>query len=105
MIAQLVVGNRQIPATDLLSHLHWLPVAKRIHFKIATSTYKVLSTQQPAQCLFLINYQVPARVLRLSALHKLHQPAACKTVGQRAFSFAPHTFITLSLSQSHLLRL
>jgi hypothetical protein len=28
MAARLVVGNRQFPATDLLSYLHWLPVAK-----------------------------------------------------------------------------
>jgi hypothetical protein len=48
MAARFVVGNRKIPATDLLSHLHWLPIAKRIHFKIATLTYKVLTTQQPA---------------------------------------------------------
>jgi hypothetical protein len=34
----VVIGNIQIPATDLLSHLHWLPVAKLTHFKIATLT-------------------------------------------------------------------
>ena len=100
MAARLVLGNRQIPATDLLSHLHWLPVAKRIHFKIATLTYKVLSTQQPAYLRALINYHAPARELRSSALHKLHQPAARKTVGQRAFSFAsPHIYNTLPLNQ------
>ena len=85
MAARLVVGNRQIPATDLLSHLHWLPVAKRIHFKIATLTYKVLNTQQPAYLRSLINYQVInyQRELPSSALHKFCQPAARKTVGQR----------------------
>jgi hypothetical protein len=71
MAARLVVGNRKIP--DLLSHLHWLPVAKRIHFKIATLTYKVLTTQQPACLRSLIQCHVPARELRSSALHKLHQ--------------------------------
>ena len=91
MAARLVLGNRQIPATNLLSHLHWLPVAKRIHFKIATLTYKVLSTQQPAYLRSLINYHVAARELRSSALHKLYQSAARKTVGQCAFRFAsPH---------------
>jgi hypothetical protein len=97
--ARLVVGNRQIPAADLLSHLHWLPVAERVYFKIATLTYEVLTTQQPAYLRSIINYPVPARELRSSALHKLHQLAARKTVGQRAFSFAePHIYNTPSLN-------
>jgi hypothetical protein len=88
MAARLVVGNRQIPATDLLSYLHWLPVAKRINFKIATLTHKVLRTQEPAYLRSHINYHViPARELQSSALHKLRQPADRKTVCQRAFSF------------------
>jgi hypothetical protein len=82
MAPRLVAGNRQIPATDLLSHHQWLPVAKRIHFKTATLTCKVLSTQQPAYLRSLINCQ--ARELRSSALHELHQPVARKTVCQRA---------------------
>ena len=60
MAARRVVGNRQIPATDLLSDLHWLPVTRRIPFKTATLTYKVLNTQQPAYLRSLINYQLPA---------------------------------------------
>jgi hypothetical protein len=99
MAARLVAGNRQIPVIDLVSQLHWLPVAKRIHFKIATLTYKVLSSQQPVNLTSLINYHVPAREHQSSTLHKLHQPAARKTVGQRAFSFAfPHIYNTLLLS-------
>jgi len=31
-----------------LSNLHWLPVRKRIDFKLALTTYKILSTHQPA---------------------------------------------------------
>jgi hypothetical protein len=69
MVARLVVGNRQIPATDILSHFHWLPVAKQIYFKTATLTYKILTTQQPADLRSLIHYHVPARELRSSALH------------------------------------
>jgi hypothetical protein len=80
MVARLVVGNRKIPTIDVLSHLHWLPVAKRIYFEIATLIYVVLTAQQPAYLRSLNHYHVPARELRLSALHKLHQPAAGKTV-------------------------
>ena len=32
----------------VLHQLHWLPVDKRIEFKIATLTYKVLETSQPS---------------------------------------------------------
>jgi hypothetical protein len=97
--ARLVVVSRQIPDTDLLSHLNGLPVAKRIHFKIATSAYKALSTQKPAYLRSLINYHVPARELRISALHKLHQLAAREIIGQCACSFAsPHIYNTLLLS-------
>jgi hypothetical protein len=99
MAARPVVGTGQIPATDLVFHLHWLPIAKRIHFKIAILTYEVLSTQQPVYLRSLVNYHVPVRELRSSALHKLHQPAARKTDGQRAFNFAsPHISNTLPLS-------
>jgi hypothetical protein len=71
----------------LFSYL-WDLCRKRMYFTIATLTYKVLATQQPAylKSLILIHYHVPVRELRSSALHKLHQPAARKTVGQRAFS-------------------
>jgi len=31
-----------------LSNLHWLPVRKRIDFKLAFTTYKILSTHQSA---------------------------------------------------------
>ena len=48
-LARLVVGSRRnehIP--PILKKLHWLPVRKRITFKIATLTHKVKTTQQPA---------------------------------------------------------
>jgi hypothetical protein len=99
--ARLVGGNIQIPATGLLSHFHWLPVAKRLHFKLATSTYEILTTPQPTYLGSLINYHVPVSELRSSALHKHHQSAARKTVGECAFSFAPpHIYNNLTLSSS-----
>jgi len=49
-----------VSASHRLSNLHWFPVRKRIDFKIATLTYKVLSTQQPAYLhnLIIINLAV-----------------------------------------------
>jgi hypothetical protein len=47
MAARLILRNRQISSADSLSQLHWLPVSKCMDFKIATLTYKLLSTKQP----------------------------------------------------------
>jgi len=47
---------RSVPTSQLLSNLHWLPIHKRIIFKVAILTYKVLSTQQPAYLYNLISY-------------------------------------------------
>jgi hypothetical protein len=62
-----LLATEKIPTTDLLSHLHWLPVAKRIYFKIATLTRKVTTTQQPAYLRSRIHYHVHARELGSSA--------------------------------------
>ena len=93
MAARLVLRNKHISAAASLSQLHWLPISKRIDFKLATITYKLLNTQQPAYLRSLINYQVYSYQSRSAAQHKLHQPAVHTTIGQRAFSSAsPRVF-------------
>ena len=60
-----------------------------IHFKVATLTYKVLSTQQPAYLYNLISYHQSGRLLRSSSQSLLHVPCRIKTdFGRRAFSSA-----------------
>ncbi len=88
MAASLVLRNNNISPSESLFHLHWLPISKRIDFKIATLTYKLLSTQQPSYLRSLINFETPSRQLRSSALHKLHQPKIRTAIGERAFSCA-----------------
>ena len=48
---------RSVPKSQLLYNLHWLPIHKRINFKVAALTYKVLTTQQPA---YLHNLFIPS---------------------------------------------
>jgi hypothetical protein len=98
MAARLVVGNRKIPATDLLSHLHWLPVAKRIHFKIATFAYKVLTTRQPAYLRLLIHTITFPRANfdHRHCTNFISQPLA-KLLANALSVLHPHTFIILSL--------
>jgi len=59
---------RSVPTSQLPYNLHWLPIHKRIDFKIAILTYKVLSTQQPAYLYNLISHHQPSRSLRSSSL-------------------------------------
>ena len=93
MAARLVLRNKHISAAASLSQLHWLPISKRIDFKLATITYKLLITQQPAYLRSLINYQVYSYQSRSAAQHKLHESAVHTTIGQRAFSSAsPRVF-------------
>jgi len=40
--------TRSVPTSQILSNLHWLPIHKRINFKVATLTYKVVT--------FIISY-------------------------------------------------
>jgi len=77
-----------ISASHFLSNLHWLPVRKRIDFKIATLTYKVLSTLQPAYLHNLISYHQPSRVLRSSSQLFLEVSRTKTEFGRRAFSSA-----------------
>jgi len=41
---------RSVPTSQLLSNLHWLPIHKRINFKVAILTYKPCTTRS-----FLLN--------------------------------------------------
>ena len=79
---------RSVSTSQLLCNLHWLPIYKRIHFKVATLTYKVLSTQQPAYLYNLISYHEPSRLLRSSSQSLLHVPMIKTGFGRRAFSSA-----------------
>jgi len=101
MAARLVLPNSQLPIADILSRLHWLPISKRIDFKIAAITYKVLHTGEPRYLRALIDYQVPARVTR-SAVHsqyKLQESSVNLVFGERAFSSAsPAVWNKLPLS-------
>ena len=81
---------RSVPTSQLLSNLHWLPIHKRINFKVAILTYKVLSTQQPqpAYLYNLISYHQASRSLRSSSQSLLQVPRVKTDFGRRAFSSA-----------------
>ena len=97
--AHLVLPYSHLSANDTLTQLHWLPISRRIEFKLATITYKLLNTEQPSYLRSLIHYDNPVRQLRSSVQRRLHVPAVKTTIGDRAFSSAsPNVWNSLPLS-------
>jgi len=87
--ARLILQQSFTPSIqDLINQLHWLPVQARIDFKIATLTYKALSSGQPAYLRELISPYKPSRQLRSSDQSLLTIPRTNLTIGQRAFSWS-----------------
>ena len=75
MLARVVLRtNRLSSGGPLLNELHWLPVASRIQFKIATLTHKILSTGTPSYLSSLLSHYKPTRQLRSSSSNLLVQP-------------------------------
>ena len=78
--------------THVLSELHWLPVEKRIHFKILVLTYKSLNKCAPEYLCELISAYTPPRTLRSSNSFLLKVPTTrLKSYGDRSFEFAAPT--------------
>ena len=64
---------------------------QRIHFKIATLTYRALQSGTPSYLSSLINLNNPPRPLRSASLSLLHVSFTAKAVGRKAFRFAAPT--------------
>jgi hypothetical protein len=89
-LARIVTGaKRRDHITPVLRDLHWLPVAKRIEYKVALLTHKVLHQKQPQYLSELVGVYQPARTLRSSSQHLATRPTVTKTkLGQRSFTHA-----------------
>ena len=75
--------------TPALATLHWLPVKRRIDFKVALLVYKALNGQTPAYITDLLQPYDPPRELRSADKQLLSQPPCrLKSYGDRAFCCA-----------------
>ena len=63
-----------LSSTALLQNLHWLPIEWRVHFKLATLTYKALHTGQPPYLSELLQHYEPTRTLWSSSFFQLSVP-------------------------------
>jgi len=57
--------------TPILEELHWLPIEKRITFKLATLSHNIKSTGQPVYLREQLSDYQPVRTLRSSSKHLL----------------------------------
>ena len=90
-LAKIVLNNSALPSTIALHQLHWLPVKQRIHYKLATLTYRALQSGSPSYLSSLININNPPRPLRSASVSVLHVPFTTKAVGRKAFRFTAPT--------------
>ena len=88
--------GRRSSASRTMFDLHWLPVSKRIDFKVALTTFKVLTTNEPKYLRSLLKLSVPVRSLRSSDKHTLVVPLCKSALSSRAFScYAPKLWNSL----------
>ena len=73
--------------TPVLRSLHWLPIHKRIVFKLLLLTYKALNGQAPSYISELLTKYKPSRNLRSGTKYLLAVPNT-KTYGDRSFQVA-----------------
>ena len=86
-ILTLLPPRSHISAT--MQQLHWLPVRRRIEYKILLLTFKALNGLAPEYLCDLLQRHVPVRSLRSSNANYLVTPKVnTETFGKRAFSFA-----------------
>ena len=88
--ARLVSGVKKYDhITPVLKSLHWLPIARRIEFKILVLTFKGLNGLAPSYITELLSPYKPAKSLRSKNQHLLSKAKMkCKTFGERSFSAA-----------------
>ena len=86
--------------TPLLRSLHWLPISKRIDYKLASLCYKCLHDSAPEYLCTCLELYTPPRTLRSSSDAPALRVPHVKLVsaGQRAFShIGPSTWNPLPL--------
>ena len=72
----------------ILKELHWLPVSKRIVFKLMLIVHKSVHNIAPIYISELLKVYTPSRNLRSSNMSLLKEPTSKRTWGDRSFSVA-----------------
>jgi len=86
-LSRVVLPHHPGPASSRLSHLHWLPVCRRIQYKVALLTYKSLLINQPPYLRNLLHVYQPSHCLRSASQNLLCIPSCTINFSRRSFSF------------------
>ncbi len=88
--ARMLTGTRKYDhITPVLKSLHWLPVEKRIDFKVLLLTYRALHDRAPDYIRDILQDRTNVRTLRSTVSHQLSVPRnRLKGYGDRSFSSA-----------------
>ena len=91
-LARAVVPSckRSHHISPVLQQLHWLPVERRVDFKVALLTFKVLSNNEPSYLRDLIQ-PVAYSSRRSAGKNLLQRPFVKSEMGRRSFSFSAPT--------------
>jgi len=81
--------NRREHITPVLQNLHWLPIRRRVEFKILTLMCRIKLGIAPIYLSNLVNSYQPSRMLRSADKHRfVEKTTQLKTGGDRAFQKA-----------------
>ena len=100
----VLLAPRHHHSTPLLEKLHWLPISKRIKYKVACMCLSAISGSGPAYPSELLFVYTPSRTLRSSSDTRMLeiQQYKRKTHGFRTFScFGPHIWNSLPHDLRH----
>jgi hypothetical protein len=88
-MARLVVpGTKKFDhVSPILKSLHWLPIRKRIDFKVAVLTYKTITSKSPEYLYQQLNF-LPDSSRRSSGKRLLVIPRIASEIGRRSFAYA-----------------
>jgi len=85
-VTRIVLQQPSLSSRDTLQQLQWLPVKWRMHFKLASLTYKVLHTSTPSYLSERLHPYVPSHTLRSSSSANLYVPHTNLHFGSRYFT-------------------
>ena len=92
---------RRHSSSPLLASLHWLPIDKRIQFKILLHIYKALNDPSPVYLTQCITIHLPSREGLRSSVDttRLVVPRSTRRIGDRSFSvYGPSLWNQLPIS-------
>ena len=84
----VLMRPRDFSATDMLCELHWLPVRKRVDYKLLLLTYKTLNGSAPEYLVNQLQDYCPTRALRSGDQNLLSVKKTRIKIGDSSFAVA-----------------